>query len=135
GPVPDFQFACIRALAHAGGPDNRPVTAAEVARALPLVERVVGRVTAQGAAANLASLDRLGLVEAVWVEGRKLWKASTAGIAALGGPIRIPTPEAPTGGPSPDSLPVRRLTDLLAAYNRGDLALIDELIDPEVLAF
>ena len=136
GAVPEFQFAWIRARALAGGPDGRPVTAAEVARALPSVERVVGRVTAQGAAANLGALARVGLVEAVWEERTKLWRVTTAGIAALAGSIDLQDgPEAPVEGAESESLRVSRLAELMAAYNRGDLALIDDLIDSEVLVF
>jgi hypothetical protein len=135
-PVAEFQFAWIRALALAGGPDGRPVTAAEVARALPSVERVVGRVTAQGAAANLGALARVGLVEAVWEERTKLWRVTAAGIATLAGSIDLPDgPEAPVGAAEQESLRVSRLAELIGAYNRGDLALIDDLIDSEVLVF
>ena len=134
--VAEFQFAWIRALALAGGPDGRPVTAAEVARALPLVERVVGRVTAQGAAANLGALARVGLVEAVWEERTKLWRVTTAGIAALAGSIDLQdAPDSPAEAGETESLRISRLAELMAAYNRGDLALIDDLIDAEVLVF
>jgi hypothetical protein len=136
--VPDFEHAWLRALAHACGPRNRLVTSAEVARALPEVERVVGRITAQAAAVNLARLAAQALADVRWDEGRKRWRLTEAGVheltsAAPSGPRSEST--TPPGASAPDATLSGRLADLVNAYNAGDLDRINRALATDVVLF
>jgi ketosteroid isomerase-like protein len=136
--LPQFQFAWLRALAYACGPDNDLVTAVDAARALPHVERVRGRVTGQAAAANLTRLGERGLAEAVWEQGRKRWRITDTGRSVLEGSMRItdtPQPKPSAVPPEFDESLVRRLADVIAAYNQQDLSAIDRVLSPDVLIF
>jgi hypothetical protein len=135
--LPQFQLAWLRALAYACGPDNELVTAVDAARALPHVERVRGRVTGQAAAANLTRLGERGLAEAVWERGRKRWRVTETGRSVLEGSMQITDTPQPQPSPAPEFHEplVRRLADVMVAYNQQDLGAIDRLLSPDVLIF
>src|SRR5205823_5306645 len=79
-----------------------------------------------------------GLAEAVWERGRKRWRVSEAGFAVLQGSIRITDTPQPATSPAPPEFHeplVRRLAEVVGAYNRQDLRAIDVALSPDVLMF
>ena len=133
----EFELTWLLALAHASGPRNQPVTSLEVAGAFPEVERVVGRVTSQAAAANLTRLAARALAEVEWEEGRKRWRLTEAGVDELAGVTSGPPPE-PAGRPvrpASEATLSDRLADLMNAYNLGDLDSINRALADDVVLF
>jgi hypothetical protein len=136
--VAEFDFVWLRALAHTCGPMNRPVSSIEVAGAFPEVERVVGRVTSQAAAASLTRLAARGLAEVEWDEGRKRWRLTDAGVQQLTDASSFGSllqPATPPVHPAPETTLSGRLADLVRSYTSGDLGSIGRALSYDVVLF
>jgi hypothetical protein len=136
--VPEYQLAWLRALAHACGLENRFVSSKEVAEELAEVERVVGRVTGQAAAANLSRLVSRGLAEALFANGQRRWRLTPAGFAAIAKLDAAGGTPAATAEQAPSVTATGladRLADIIDAYTRGDLSMIALELAADVVVF